>query len=121
MAVILVVDDEAANRELLRVVLTSDGHDVRLASNGEEALRLLDAVAPDLVVVDLFMPVLGGAEFVRAIRKDPRYEKLRVALYTGTAVDAMMADFMHANSIEWIVPKPAEPDAILEAARAALA
>jgi two-component system response regulator MprA len=65
---ILVVDDELAVRESLRRALALEGHDVVLASDGREALATLARSAPDLVVLDVLMPELGGLEVCRRLR-----------------------------------------------------
>lgn len=69
MAHILVVDDDAHLREVVRYALTRDGHDVREAKDGAEALRLVAAEAPDLVVLDIVMPGMDGLEACRELRR----------------------------------------------------
>ena len=65
---ILVVDDNADIRELLEILLTSEGYDVTLASSGEQALQLLDPEL-DLVILDIMMPGMSGIRVCEAIRK----------------------------------------------------
>ena len=72
MANILVVDDDAHLREVVRYALAREGHDVREAANGEMALRLFEAGPPDLVVLDVLMPELDGLEVCRRIRRTSR-------------------------------------------------
>lgn len=69
MARVLVVDDDPHLREVLRYALTRDGHEVREAKDGSEALRLCAAEAPDLLVLDIVMPVMDGLETCRELRK----------------------------------------------------
>ena len=66
---ILVTDDEANIRMMLRTALESDGYDVLEASNGREALDVIKQSAPDLMVLDLNMPVLDGLETVSKLRE----------------------------------------------------
>src|SRR5437868_5986137 len=74
MARILVAEDDRAIRHILTVALQSEGHDVREASNGQEALELLPTFAPDLVLLDLGMPVLDGYSFLEWMpAEDPPY------------------------------------------------
>lgn len=80
---ILVVDDEAGIVDVLSAVLQDVHCRVAGAGDGEEALVQLRASVPDLVVLDLEMPVLDGAETLRAIRKDPRLVTLPVILMSG--------------------------------------
>lgn len=68
VARILVVDDEALIRHLVIDTLTDEGHDVHSAPSGEVALGELQGSTPDLLIVDLRMPGMTGAEFVRLQR-----------------------------------------------------
>ena len=68
MAKILIVDDEPDILLLLRLNLTAEGHDVVMAADGEKALERIAADAPDLVVLDVMMPVLDGWGVLEALR-----------------------------------------------------
>src|SRR5688500_9555608 len=72
MATILVVDDEPNIREVVGLYLRRDGHSVVLASDGEEALRLHRERRPDLVVLDLMLPRIGGIEVCRRMQAERR-------------------------------------------------
>ncbi len=67
---VLVVDDEPSFREGLRVALTSEGFDVELAEDGEEALARHDADPPDIMLLDVMLPRMSGIDVCRAIRTD---------------------------------------------------
>jgi DNA-binding response OmpR family regulator len=69
MAKLLVVDDDAHIRALIRFTLQEEGHDVEEAANGREALQLLDKISFDLVVFDLMMPVMDGWDLCRELRE----------------------------------------------------
>ena len=72
MAKILVVDDEPNIREVVELYLRRDGHTVVSAADGEEALMLYRQTDPDLVVLDLMLPEVGGLEVCRRIQADKR-------------------------------------------------
>jgi len=80
---ILVVDDEPDLRTLANLALTQAGHDVVEASSGQEALALIDAAMPDLVLLDLLMPKQGGLEVLRILRSRPATAALPVIVLTG--------------------------------------
>ncbi len=84
---VLVVEDEAALREVVRVTLARAGHRVFVASHGEEALELLAAAAPlpDLVLTDVMMPRLGGLALAEQVAQ--RWPGLRVAFMSGYSED----------------------------------
>lgn len=111
MTSILVVDDEPLNRLLLATVLRPLGHDVLEAADGGAGLKLVVDRAPDLVVVDLAMPGMGGAGFLKALRRE-LHSDVPVVLYTATRPDAAMRDFATLFSIVGILEKPSEPGEI---------
>lgn len=80
---ILIVDDRADNRELYATYFQIEGFDVDLASDGEEALRKVDAVMPDVIVMDLSMPVLDGWETTRRLKSNPRTAPIPVVVLTA--------------------------------------
>jgi DNA-binding NtrC family response regulator len=69
MSNILIVDDEQSYRQLLTLVFESDGHSIRTAANGREAVQLVAAEAPDVIVSDVRMPDMDGIEMLRAVRE----------------------------------------------------
>lgn len=120
MAKVLIVDDEPANRLLVATLLKYAGHDVLEAEDGVQGLELAQNGRPDLVIMDLSMPGMHGTQFVKTLRAQPETAQTRVALYTGTTVDAMLRDFMELHRITYVIPKPAEPEEVLRAVSLAL-
>jgi len=70
---------------------------------------------PDLIIVDLHMPGLSGAEFIAALRATPTLAHVPVALYTATASDEGLEQFVADSGIGGIIPKQSEPRAVLDA------
>ncbi|MBI3965620.1 MAG: response regulator [Chloroflexi bacterium] len=68
---VLVVDDDPAIRDLVEAILLDEGHDVAIASNGIEALRLATLHRPALILLDMRMPVMDGWQFAQAYRSTP--------------------------------------------------
>lgn len=83
MAVVLVVDDGAANRELVQAYLAGIDCDVRLAEDGPSALKQISADPPDLVLLDVQMPAMDGYEVCRRIKASPRGRLLPVVMITA--------------------------------------
>lgn len=73
---ILVVDDEPEYRLIMRSVLMSEGYEVLLAENGEEALERLKDAQVDIVISDIYMPVMDGIKFHRTVRSLPQFQDL---------------------------------------------
>ena len=78
MSIILIAEDNAVNRELLHELLETRGHTVLEACNGQEALDILEKTKPDLLLLDIGMPVLDGFAVLRKIRENPRLAALPV-------------------------------------------
>jgi CheY-like chemotaxis protein len=83
---ILIVDDKATSRELLHTVLEKQGYAISEAANGEEALEKVRAETPDLVLLDLQMPIRNGYEVLGELREDAAYATLPVIALTASAM-----------------------------------
>lgn len=84
---VVVVDDNQALRENLAECLEAEGHSVAQAADGRDALELLaHSQRPDVVLLDLVMPGLGGREVAATVRGDPQLRGLKLILMTGREV-----------------------------------
>jgi signal transduction histidine kinase len=77
-AVILVVDDVLENLRLLSKILSLEGYQVRQAINGEVALKTVQAIQPDLILLDIMMPDMDGYEVCKALKSDPRTQNIPI-------------------------------------------
>lgn len=111
-AKLLVVDDDPANRLLLTTILRHDGHEVFEAADGATALDVARREQPDLIILDLSMPVMNGPAFIKRLRAESALAHIGVALSTASTVDAAMRDFMQMTGIRGVIPKPCEPQEI---------
>lgn len=117
MKKILLVDDDALVTELYRKKLVEGGFEVRTALDGVDAIKQLAGFAPDLVVLDLMMPRLSGADVLKYIRTNPALAKVPVAVMTN----AFMSD--HARAVtsmgvdRAIIKGECTPNKLLEMAR----
>jgi twitching motility two-component system response regulator PilH len=85
---ILVVDDSASQRMLVAAVLTKEGHQVIMACDGEEAVRMAKSELPDLIIMDIVMPGLNGFQATRAITNDEATWHIPVILLTSKDMDS---------------------------------
>jgi two-component system cell cycle response regulator DivK len=83
---ILIVDDNAANLKLARVLLKGEGYDVRTAADAEEALEVLREFRPRLILTDLQMPGMDGFELTRRLKADPGLKGVIVLALTAYAM-----------------------------------
>jgi DNA-binding response OmpR family regulator len=80
---ILVVDDDPHISELVYVNLDAAGYDVDRAGNGHEAIARIAARRPDLIVLDVMMPVMDGWELCKTLRDDPETRDIRILMLTA--------------------------------------
>ena len=99
---VLCVDDNRMNRDLVTMTLTDAGFDVAVAENGAEAIEVLEREPIDVVLLDLIMPVQGGAETLRMIRADPRHEFLPVIVLTTHRGSALRSEAIVAGADDFI-------------------
>ena len=86
---ILLVEDERALRKVMELVLQGEGYEVVTASNGREALVMLEQVTPNLIISDYVMPEMDGAELVRRVRGDTRLDGIPMLLMSSAFPDNM--------------------------------
>ena len=89
-ATVLVVDDDPDTVETMREILQEEGHTVLSAKNGLEGLDMALRYVPDLVLLDLEMPVMDGRAFLEAVKKAPSLADVTVVVLSGTS-DARVA------------------------------
>lgn len=92
---ILVVDDEASVREVVRVFLESKGYEVDLAEDGLTALKLIAQRKPDLIVLDVMMSPITGWEVLEVLRGNPELMDIRVIMLTGLNQERAEAQCWH--------------------------
>jgi CheY-like chemotaxis protein len=84
--VILVIDDDGDYCETLSILLSGEGYAVVCTDNGREALDYVSRSIPSLIILDLMMPMIGGWEFLRQRRLDPRLNSVPVVVTTGSGL-----------------------------------
>jgi CheY-like chemotaxis protein len=107
---ILIVDDEFGLAEMLREMLRDSGYEVTLAINGRLALEILGEERVDLVLTDMMMPVMDGAELATAMRRDDRHRTTPIIMMTSLPT----AFPQPAGLFDAVLRKPFTPDLLLE-------
>lgn len=108
--VVLVVEDDPDIREVLEEMLDAGGHKVLTASNGREALTVLDRVpSPCLVLLDLMMPVMSGFAFLEELTRRPDRERVNVLLISANA----QVEQVRSSGVVGFVKKPFDLDDVL--------
>jgi DNA-binding response OmpR family regulator len=104
MAQVFVVDDDPSIRQLLTDILEMDGHVVRTAEDGLEAVRVLDVLRPDCVILDVMMPGLDGYGVLRSIRAQDG-DPVPVIMLTAAA-EPDTAARAWGDGVDYFVAKP---------------
>ena len=115
MATILLVDDREHERQYLQILFQHAGHHVVVAENGLDAIAVLKANLPDLVVTDIVMPTMDGFEFIRQMRGRPESRNTPVVFYTAAYDDAATRAIAREFTGATVLPKPSEPEEVLRA------
>lgn len=116
---ILVVDDEQDIRELIRYNLAKDGFRVESVASGEDALRRVRAIAPDLIVLDLMLPGVDGLEVCKRLKADRASARTPVIMLTAKGEDADVVTGLELGADDYVV-KPFSPRVLLARIKAVL-
>ena len=110
---ILVVDDQPTNLQVVGGVLRdSKKYRVSFAQNGEEALRLVESVSPDLILLDVMMPGMGGFEVCQRIKENPQWSAIPVIFLTAKSEAKDMIEGFGVGGADYIT-KPFEPAVLM--------
>jgi DNA-binding response OmpR family regulator len=112
MAKILIADDEQDIRDLLTWTLRFAGHEVVVASDGEEAFQLARREQPELALLDVRMPKMNGYETCRQIKADPVLKRMKVVFVSAWGQESEVKLGMEAGAVDYVV-KPFEPNMII--------
>ena len=116
---VLVADDDPSTRALIDMALQDAGYDCVLAADGQTALALARATRPDLVVLDVGMPLLNGDEVHRELRRDPRTRYIPVVFVTAKRTAGDMATRLR-NGADDYISKPFDVDELVARIASAL-
>ncbi len=115
---ILLVDDDPDFVEAVKVIVESGGYDVRVAYDGKEGLEAVEEEKPDLIVLDVMMPVMNGHEACAKLKSNEKTAKIPIILLTAVADRVTTSTYTHRDMLESeaedYMPKPVEPLELLQ-------
>ncbi len=114
----MVVEDDAAIRQLIAEILREAGHEVVECASGEEALSSLDAAHPALITLDLALPSMDGLQFLQLVREQPQFREIPVVVVTA-APESLRLELL--GGAHAAVGKPFRTDQLLSVVGSVLA
>lgn len=115
---ILLIDDDPDFVQAVQVIVESGGYEVRVAYDGKEGLEAVAEEKPDLIVLDVMMPVMNGHEACAKLKSDPETAEIPIILLTAVAERVTTSTYSHRDMLESeaedYMPKPVEPAELLE-------
>lgn len=111
---IMIVDDSASLRQVVKITLTGAGYDVVEAADGRDALAKLNGQRLHLIISDVNMPNMDGIELVKQVKQHPSYKFTPIIMLTTESSDGRKQQGQAAGAKAWMV-KPFQPDQLLMA------
>ena len=111
---ILVIDDSASLRQVVKMALTGAGYNVLEAGDGQAALALLDGRQVNMAICDVNMPIMNGIEFVKAAKALPAYKFMPILMLTTESQEEKKEQGKAAGAKAWMV-KPFSPTQLVNA------
>jgi CheY-like chemotaxis protein len=110
---ILIVEDEIVLQDVYKLVLSSHGYEVTTANNGAEGLAQLKKVVPDLVLLDVFMPVMDGKEFLRNFDLND-YPHTKIVVYSNLSDSKTEAEMRELGAHDFILKSSMTPQDLID-------
>ncbi len=120
MQKILVIDDNAAARSAIEMILTSYGYGVTCAADGEQGVRLFLGLRPDLVITDVIMPVKEGFETILALRREQPELKIIAMSGGGRVAGTDFLSIARGFGADHVIAKPFDADELIAMVQLAL-
>ncbi|HET8884455.1 MAG TPA: response regulator [Candidatus Saccharimonadales bacterium] len=111
---ILVVEDDAALSEAYKMILESAGYPTRVARNGEEALQLTGEKDPDIIFLDLRMPVMDGIDFLKAYQPKQHHKDVKIIVFSNYDMQQEVDEAYELGAERYVLKAWASPKELLK-------
>ncbi len=109
---ILIVDDEPDLCKVLLFILENEGYEVFGAENGQQALDLVKNIVPDLILLDVYLPVINGDDVAKILKKDEKFKHIPVILMSASSLS--ISERANKSHVDSFLIKPFEPEDMIE-------
>ncbi len=111
---ILIVEDDTALNEAYNTILGSAGYDVKTAFNGKEALTVTATYEPDIIFLDLRMPVMDGIEFLKAYNKKDKHPKVKIIVFSNYDMQREVDEAYELGAERYVLKALASPNEVIK-------
>jgi CheY-like chemotaxis protein len=117
---VLIVEDDNFVAEVYSTKLMEMGHEVTIAQNGEEGLKMIREDVPDLILLDIIMPVMGGIEMLEELKKSEEWKKIPVILLTNVGEKDSIQKVQSLGVNDYLIKSHFTPAEVIEKMEAVL-
>lgn len=110
---ILIIEDEEIMVNLLQKKLSQEGYDVSVARDGEEGLRLIKEIMPDLILLDIIMPKMGGLEVMAEMQKDKKLKDILVIIVSNSGQPVEIDKAKELGAKDWLIKTEFDPQEVI--------
>jgi len=114
MKKILLVEDEEIMIGLLQRKLTQEGYEISVARDGEEGLKTMKEIKPDLILLDIIMPKMGGFEVMEEMAKDEELKKIPVIVISNSGQPVELDRAQKLGAKDWLIKTELDPQEVVD-------
>ena len=114
MKKILLVEDEEIMIGLLQRKLTQEGYEISVARDGEEGLKTMKEIKPDLILLDIIMPKMGGFEVMKEMAKDEELKKIPVIIISNSGQPVELDRAQKLGAKDWLIKTEFDPQEVVD-------
>lgn len=111
---ILLIEDEEIMIDLLQRKLSQEGYEVSVARDGEEGLKLIREIKPDLILLDIIMPKMGGFEVMEEMQKDKELKKIPVIVISNSGQPVELDRAKELGARDWLIKTEFNPQEVID-------
>jgi len=111
---ILLIEDEKLMIELLEKKLTQEGYEVSVAKDGMEGIEKMRQVSPDIVLLDIIMPRMGGFEVMETMAKDDKLKKIPIIVISNSGQPVELDRAKRLGARDWLIKTEFDPREVID-------
>lgn len=114
MKKIIIIEDEEVLLNLLQRRLTQEGYQVEIAKDGQEGLKKIREEKPDLILLDIIMPIMGGFEVMEELSRDKKLKKIPIVIISNSGQPVEIDRAKELGAKDWLIKTDFEPQEVID-------